>query len=228
MRQKMMEKDILTITGSNRIKFLITEYGFWPEKAKGQTSWEQSWYTTHALVGCLSVADWMNRMINSPSVAAAAMHALSGGPWGIYYMSQRDETGKSKPCAPYFTAQGDLFRLMSSCFKNGKDVVSASVTGDRTKLETKGTTFSATTVTTPDGLAVLLVNQEPVPRKLNFSAQSRYTLSSAQCFTGDSLDARNDSTRKEIKIKTVPGIPGEFKSFELPARSVVALKLTRI
>lgn len=227
-RQKMMEKDILAITGSNRIKFLISEYGFWPEKAKGHNVWEQSWYTTHALIGCLSVADWINRMINSPSVAAAAMHALSGGPWGIYYTSQRNEAGKSQPCAPYFTAQGDLFRLMSSCFENGKDVVAASVSGDRTKLETKGTTFSAATVTTPDGLAVLLVNQEPVPRKLDFSAQSHYTLASWKCFTGNSLDARNDSTRKEIQIKLAPGVPGEFKIFEVPARSVVALKLTRI
>lgn len=228
IRQKMMESDIQKITGSNRIRFLITEYGFWPEKASGQAKWEQSWYTTHALIGCLSVADWINRMIMSPSVAAANMHSFSSGPWGIYYTSQRDDAGKNQPSAPYLTGQADLFRLINRCFAQGKDVVDTKVTGDSTNLEAKGGSFSAGVVTTPAGLGILLVNQEGAARKLAFSAKSRYTLTSWQCLTGNSLDARNDSRRNEIQTATNPGKPGEFHSFEMPPRSVSALWLTRL
>ena len=228
IRQKIMESDILAITGSNRIRFLITEYGFWPEKAPGQTRWEQSWYATHALIGCLSSADWINRMLTSQSVAAANMHSFSSGPWGIYYNSQRDETGKTRPTAPYLTGQADLFRLINKCFAQGQEVVTAKASGDQTNLEKPGASFSAGVVTAPAGLRVLLVNQEASSRKLEFTARSRYTLSSWQCLTGNSLEARNDSNRREIQTAANPGKPGEFRSFEIPARSVVALWLTRL
>jgi len=228
VRQKIMENDIQAITGSNRIRFLITEWGFWPEKAPGQTRWEQSWYTTHALVGCLSSADWINRMLASRYVAAAAMHSLSSGPWGIYYNSQRDDTGKSQPSELYLTGQADLFRLINKCFEQGKDVVAAKASGDQTNLEKPKSSFSAGAVTAPAGLRLLLVNQENFPRKVEFAAQSRYTLSSWQCLAGNSLEARNDSRRREIQTTTNPGRPGEFKDFEMPARSVAALWLTRL
>ncbi|MBL8994366.1 MAG: hypothetical protein JNM63_13570, partial [Spirochaetia bacterium] len=85
IRMDMIIKDIREITGEGRIKIFMSEYGFWPEKREGQAKWEESWYTTHALVGCLSTADWIVRMIQSPAVEVASVHCISSGPWGLFY-----------------------------------------------------------------------------------------------------------------------------------------------
>ncbi len=83
-RQDRIINDIKSITGANRIKIYNSEYGVWPEKRPGQTTWQQEWYATHSLAGCLAVGDWIVRNINNPDVAIATMHCFTSGPWGVY------------------------------------------------------------------------------------------------------------------------------------------------
>lgn len=228
-RMELIAKDIREITGSDRIKIFMSEYGFWPEKKEGQAKWEESWPQTHALLGSLSTADWIVRMIQSPVVEVATVHSYSGGPWGVFYNSQRDDLGKTTPSAPFTTGQFVMYQFMNEAFAGAEKVIPLNLSGDKTDRLSKEGSFTGAAATTAEGLTLVFVNQDAnVERHIQFTGKKKYVLKSQKIFTGDSLDSRNDSKRKEIRVESRPGSDGEFKEIVIPARSLVALQLKKI
>lgn len=217
-------RDIRQITGSDRIKQYISEHAWWP-KAEGvlvgSLEWKQTWFTTHALIGCLGTADWLVRMMDSPSARLAAYHCLAGLPWGLI---NRDEaTGRI-----YRRGIADLFILFNEAYDDATKIVTMSVEGEYTDRTREDGLFTGSALATKRGVNLVLVNRDQVKsRAATFSLENRYTLDSSSILTADSLEDFNTPEQSKISLRTQPGSVELFSSFEVPPKSVVLLKLVR-
>lgn len=222
----VIAKDIYAISGSNRIKLYISEYGWWPKTAEcppGSPQWKNCWYTTHALIGCLATADWLTRMMNSSAVRFAAYHAFSGGPWGLIY---RDRKGGKL----YTTGIVSLYKLFDAAYQDAVDIVSVSVSGPDTDRSSPKCMFSVAALTTASGINLVLVNQDPKSaRQLSFRFLGRYTLVEANTLTAASMDSYNTLQNRPIKTITKHfNSKNALTKYTVPAKSLLILRLKRL
>lgn len=220
----LIAADIRSITGSDRIKQYMSEYAWWPKTPEclpGTPQWRNCWYTTHALLGCLGTADWVTRMMNSPSVEMAAYHSFCGGPWGIVYKSAEGEV--------YSTGILDLYKMLNEAFDGGLNIVPVSVSGPGTDRQDSQCMFTVSALTTSGGLNVLLVNRdESVCRQVRFELRHQYIPEEAVILTAPSLHSYNTAKERPITIsrKQLSADEGVV-SFDIPEKSVVLLKLKK-
>ena len=83
---KMIEEDVLTITGSDRIKAYLSEHAMWPNRdiaAPGEKRGKLSMDHSHSMEGIVKTMDYYTRAYNNPFIAAAAYHSFRGGPWKL-------------------------------------------------------------------------------------------------------------------------------------------------
>ena len=227
----VIRDDILAITGSDRIKIYISEHATWPPKPtmKGK-KWEDNWYKTHSLHGCLLTAQFLNCMLQRKEVTAAAYHSLSAGPWGIIYSDPLWWNASSGGEDNFFYTTGifDLLTFFNEAL--GKHVVSSSADGTRTDVKAASCTFSGTVMTTGDkGLTLIMVNLEPEnPREILFKFKKTYSLIEKKIISAQKTGSYN--TKKEKKIMVNTGYFSKkrrFTSYIMPAKSIVVLKLQR-
>lgn len=187
---KVITDDIAS-SANPSIGLFISEHGLWPGGEPGP--WKNSWYKTHALVGCLAVSEWFNRVMANPKIKIMTMHSASSGPWGMFYANPK--TGK-----PYSTALADLFQLYAM-IPFGGDVVAHSFTGAETAFDQK-LSLSAVAVRGRDGLLrVMITNRQPeTARRIRLDLGGRrvrevYTL------TADSIKAMNSATARPVSLR---------------------------
>jgi len=202
--------DTRAITGSDRIKLLITEHGMWMGSIP-----------THSLKGCLATAQFINRCLAREEVVGANYHNVSAGPWGVIYRGR--ETGKL-----YTTGILDMIRVLNEGV--GDQVVFSSVKGERCDPRRNDISFTVTAMTTPEGLNLILVNREAdVARDLTFQFQRGYRLVEKISLSAESLDSHNTEFQREIIVsREQPQMPEELRRFLMPAKTLATLKLKLI
>ncbi len=200
------------------VKIFVSEHGKWPEGKTGR--WEDSWYQTHALTGCLAVADFMMRMLQRDDIALMTMHSTSSGPWGMFYP---DDYSKKA----YATGLAELFKFFQ-LIPWGSPVLASSMTGDYTDTKDGKLMLSSLAVRGADGkLYVLLLNRLPeTGRTVSWPGNDRWQLAGKYILTADSLDSVNTLIDKPIAINYVKGDNATLKVLEVPSRSLVLYVLT--
>ncbi|MFH1073450.1 MAG: hypothetical protein V1752_00010 [Candidatus Firestonebacteria bacterium] len=214
----IIKADILKITGSNRIKFYLSEHAMHPDHIRPDT--KPNWYRTHALSGVLLTAEWMNRMLTREDVAALAYHAFSSGPWGLVY---RDERTRKL----YTTGIFDLFKVLNEAY--GESVVKTNILGDFTDTKKSDCAFTAVAMTTKQGLNLILVNRDPLMKRgVSFEFRGKYVLLKETTLTAKDMDACNTVDRKEITVTSKDINNKEnFNSYVVPAKSILVLYLKK-
>lgn len=224
-------KDIRAITGSDRIKIYISEHAWWPKTDKiapGSPQWQQCWYMTHALLGCLGTADWVTRMMNSPAVQFAAYHSFAGGPWGLVYKSEYNAELKRSIAVPlYTTGIVDLYKLLNEAFSDGVNIVSVNVSGPGTDRQDSQCLFTVAAVSTNTGLNLIMVNRDPEnAREVNFSGKKAYLPVETAILSAPDMLSHNTSANRPIVVKRKTFPAGtKLNTITVPAKSLTVLKL---
>jgi alpha-L-arabinofuranosidase len=214
------------------LKLFLSEHAMWPPVPKnftfmssfsgeGLKAWKKNWYQTHALIGCLATAEWINRMFNRPEIAMMTYHCFCGGPWGAIY---RDKKSKKL----YTTGILDMFNLL--CSAGGKDIVESTAVGKLSDAKRSDLTFTVSAITTKEGLVLILNNREPkTKRAVSFDFKGKYSLRQSEVFSAPSLHSYDTVSSKPIKItKKTWNLKTPFKKYTVPAKSLVILRLKRI
>lgn len=211
--------DIQKITGSNRIQIYVSEHASFPTYPKNRSrEWQENWYQTHSLSGCLDTTYFLLQMLSRPEIGAAAYHSFSGGPWGTYYRSKTTSR-------LYTTGIFDLFKLFYNTL--GNEVVSCTVEGERKASRGKDRIFTATAMTSGDELRLILLNRDPEKaRDVQFAFNKTYNLMQKNIFTADSMYSHNTESRQDIRVisqqvdATTP-----FDHIVVPPKSMLTLHL---
>jgi hypothetical protein len=215
-------RDDIQRLGGGRAQLYLSEHARWPEEVKGQ-KWSTQWYHTHSLGGCLATGQFLARMLNRPDVGAAAYHALTAGPWGLFY--DRDFVA-GKPVPVYATGMADLLRFLAPLHQG--QVVSTTLAGERTASSDDHATAAAAAVLRPDGrLAVLVTNREATaarPLTINLGAKP-WRLAGGNLFTADGLDQANAPGLNAIRVLPIAAASGPLTTFTVPAHSAALLTL---
>lgn len=213
-----IRKDVLDITGSDRIKLYISEHGLWPAQ-KPNEPWRKTWYTTHALMGCLATAQFINRLYARDDVALATYHCFNAGPWGLVY---RGKETKSL----YTTGIYDLLKIYNQAV--GENVLASKVSGEGSDPSKDDVSFSALATDTKDGLSLILVNREKVTkREVSLSFRGRYNLVRTVTLTAPSVHSYNDENEKRIRILEETPSLKNISTYTVPEKSVVVLFLKK-
>ncbi|WP_310391825.1 hypothetical protein [Hymenobacter sp.] len=210
-----IRRDIKTVTGKNDIGIFLSEHAAWPPNI-GQP---ERYFRTHALEGCLLVANLLVEQMQYENTAACYW-TMSGVPWGVFYPKGEKEI--------YTTGIFDLLKLLGGNL--GETVVQSTFSGERTTLGEEFLSANSAVMKSKDGLVLYLVNYEPTAaRELSLSFEGKYALQEETVLTGESFDSHNSATAKDIKVNT-QRFPGDkvISKYSLPAKSVVVLKLKKL
>jgi alpha-L-arabinofuranosidase len=210
-------------TTNTQIKIYLSEHAWWPKTndcpPESTTEWKDSWYTTHALMGCLGTADWMTRMMNSPAVEIASYHAFCGGPWGLVYKSAAGDL--------YTTGMAGLYGILADAFRDGISIVPVSVSGQNTDRSSSQCMFTAAALTTSAGVNLILVNRDTnTARSVDLSSHRQYALIEKTVFTAPSMLSYNTAASRPITVTRTLLPSGEpISAIKVPAKSMVVLKV---
>lgn len=213
-----IRKDILDITGSDRIKLYISEHGLWPAQ-KPNEPWKKTWYTTHALMGCLATAQFINRLYLRDDVGLATYHCFNAGPWGLVYRGKETK-------ALYTTGIYDLLKIYNQAV--GDNVLETKVSGEWSDPAKDDVSFSVLATDSKDGLALILVNREKTTkREVALSFKNRYRLARTVTLTAPSVHSYNDENEKRIRILDEKSDLKNVANYTVPEKSVVVLYLKK-
>ena len=205
-------RDDIASSSNPGIRIFISEHGLWPGGEPGR--WENSWYKTHALQGCLAVSEWFNRMLARPEVAAMTMHACSSGPWGMFYPDPYSRK-------VYATGLAELFKFYKLIPFGGK-VIGQELRGEGTAFDGK-LSLSAVAVEQDGKRYVVLTNRLPdTDRELSLDLAGG-TVEHVYTLTADSVSEVNTAVDKPIAIHYRKGTAEDAKTIRLPAGSVTLL-----
>ncbi|MEK6796092.1 MAG: hypothetical protein AABZ39_15030 [Spirochaetota bacterium] len=213
----VIRDDIRAITGGDRIKLYISEHGLWPAQKDGQ-KWQTTWYTTHALMGCLATAQFINRLYARDDIGIATYHCLSGGPWGLVYRGKGND-------ALYTTGIADMLRVWDSAV--GMKVLAADVRGEHADPKKDDISFTLTAMSTDTGMNMLIVNrEETTARDAAFTFSGTYDIIRSVTLTAPSVHSCNDEREKRITVTESTAIR-DARTYLVPAKSIVALFLKK-
>jgi len=220
----IISKDIKEITGSDKIKISIGEHGVWPSWPDPSQPWENYWYQTHSLSGCLKTGEWIVRMLNRKDVEIASCHNFSSGPWGLVYSDKT--TGKL-----YTTGIYDLFKVLDEALDKGESVLRVSTRGENTNIESPACRFIAGAIRRMDGgLNIILVNREElVSRDISFNLLdgTQYILKEEIILTGKTMDSYNKVDKKEIIVERKKHNELFDNKYFMEPKKLVILKLDK-
>lgn len=214
-------RDDIAGSANPKIRIFISEHGKWPSGGVDSPEGKRSWYTTHALVGCLDVGEWLIRMLDRPEVGAMTMHACSAGPWGMFYADPSSGT-------PYATGLADLFRFFA-LVPFGGDVLKCELSGEGTDVADGTLSLAAAAIGGPDGKLFLLLNNRLPDTSRTVSLNlpgGPWTLAERHVFTGPEMDSVNTLTDRPLAIRHLPGDPQELRVAKIPGRSLTLLVLS--
>lgn len=216
----VLRDDCVKLVPGHPIRLYISEHARWPEQEPGKP-WKQSWFNTHSLGGCLATGQFLTRMLNRPEVGAAAYHALTAGPWGLFY-DHDSVSGAQVP--PWRTGMADLLTAFRPV--HGGEVVATSLSGACTAADDPAATCAVAAVRQGQALVLVLVNREPLAaRPLTLSMQGRWRLAGGMALTAPSLESANRADASLIAMEPIPSGQGQFQTWTLPARQMAVLTL---
>ncbi len=160
-------------------------------------------------------------MLNTPAVTMMTYHSFSGGPWGMVYLNKTQDK-------LYTTGVFDVFKLLNTI--PGINVVQNVVSGKRTNTNRNTLSFTATALTTAEGLDLILVNSEPeVSRQVTFTFNGQYALTKIQTLSAPHMDSYNTLQKRPITV-TEKNVSqnNPFTQYNLPAKSLVLLRLKKV
>lgn len=207
----VIASDIKEITGSDRIKIVITEH----------SRWNESWTTGNkeddkvlALAGCLSTADFLNRMYNRRDVAGANFFCFPG-----CIVEEDENTGEF-----YLTG---ITKLYNEYADNLGDYVvesSLSATGRERTLT------AVPTIKGSDELRIVMANKDTVDAvNIDLNLEGEYTLIEKTVFTAENItDTITSADTSDVigSVVSEENIPN-VKSLSVPAKSIVFFTLKR-
>lgn len=184
-------RDDIASSSNPGIRIFISEHGLWPGGEPGR--WENSWYKTHALQGCLAVSEWFNRMLSRPEISCMTMHACSSGPWGMVYPDPYN--GKV-----YATALAELFKLYGMVPFGGK-VIAHELRGVGTALDGQ-LSLSASAVESHGKYYLFLTNRLPETKRAIKLDLAGKRIRKIHTLTADSIQEVNTAVDKPILIRS--------------------------
>jgi hypothetical protein len=160
-------------------------------------------------------------MLNRPEVGAAAYHALSAGPWGLFY--DRDFV-RNTSVTLWRTGMADL--LTSFKPLHGGQVVESRLVGARTAGP--DATCAAAALRNDKALYVVLVNREATAaRRLTIELPESWRIAGGTTFTGPDLDAVDGPDARPLVTGMIAASNSAVRSWILPARHFAILQLER-
>lgn len=207
-----IRNDIKSTTGKNDIAIFLSEHAAWPPNIGNP----ERYYRTHALEGCLLVANILLEQMKYENTAACYW-TMSGVPWGVFYPKSENKI--------YTTGIYDLLKLLGSNL--GNNVVENKLTGIRTNRYENYLSANSAVMKSKDGLVLYLVNYEPnTTREINFFFERKYILQEETILTGENFDSHNSESKNEIEVNTKKyNDKNVFTKYNLPPKSIVVLKL---
>lgn len=214
----ILRDDCATLVPGHPIRIYVSEHARWPAQQQGRR-WEENWFHTHSLGGCLATAQFLVRMLNRPEVGAAAYHALSAGPWGLFY--DRDFV-RGVPVPLWRTAMADLLTAFRPL--HGGAVVASALDGERTAGAEA--TCAAAVVRDGGDLLLALVNREPTAaRRIAIAVPGRWRIAGGTTLTAPELDAVDTPDARPIVVAAIPAAPERVQAWTLPPRHFAILRL---
>ena len=213
-----MQSEMQEIIGDDHIKFCFTEQAKWP--SQGDVSgWASD---AMALSGCLSTAEFLNRMYQRTDTAYANyFNFVDAGAWAV--IKQND--GKL-----YLTGPQYMYNMYKSCL--GERVVESTVESDTvfaTKSENDCKFTALATVSGDKELKLILVNKsDEMEFNVNFDfGGNNFTLKEETIFSAPDLYSRvlDDSTENIFTTTTAEKDEPGITSYLMPKKSVVGLTL---
>ena len=187
-----IHEDITNITGSDRIRFYISEHARWNNFKNDKTQW----YQTHSLAGCLSTAQWVSRMLQRGDVDLMTYHCFAAGPWEIVYLDE--EKGQL-----YKTGIADLFKLLS--YEMTGFILKTEITGAGTDGLSEDLSLTAAAALEKNALNILVVNRdERMFRELSFKCNppAGWTVIKETVLTADDILSHNTVDNNAIRVTT--------------------------
>lgn len=211
----IIKADIKSVTSGDRIKLVITEQAKWDAAGDDVSN-------TNTLIGCLSTADFLNRMYNRTDVAGANYYLFPGtlnGQWGFMGKGDNEE-------AWYLSGIGKLYNEYSD--RLGDYVLKSDLQMSSSNMNEKVSVLAMTK--NGDEMQLVIANKlldSDVSLSLRF--EYNYTLTSESIFTADSPTARvlGQSTKDAMYTVTTAKNVSGFNRYTVPAKSVVFLTLRR-
>ena len=210
----IINEDIKTITGSDRIKIIFSENAC----ARAATSSDAGalFRRPHTLEGAMATAEFQARMMHRPEVVAANYHSINSASWQICYMDNSKVLSSSIL---------ELFRMLQNTMCG--DVVKSSLDGF--EINEISDTISAA-VKTETGINVYIVNRSHTDSNtVNINSNKMYSLSGKHILTGKSPDSDNVPGKREIDREYTEYASAEpIFSYTAPPMSATVLCLTEI
>lgn len=213
-----MQEEMQEIIGDDHIKFCFTEQAKWPDQGD-VSGWNAD---SFALSGCLSTAEFLNRMYQRTDTAYASyFNFVDAGAWAV--IKQKD--GKLYLLGPQY-----MYNMYQDCL--GERVVESSVESDTvfaTKTENDCKFTALATVSGDRELKLILVNKsDKMKFNINFDfGGNSFTLKEETVFTAPDLYSRvlDDSTEDIFTTTTAEKNEPGVTSYVMPEKSVVGLTL---
>ena len=234
--------DALPVANSQKPHIYVSEYGYWMEKSRDNLRDGTS------LFGTLTMAKYLNFLINTPHVDLANVHVTNEGissddnwnsGWDLFRLY---DDGKI-----YTTVPTEMLKIFNSALENNttNNVISAKLSGSNNywgnylnypnNANTAVGLLNVSAFKTNDGgINLLLVNSSAtVEHNLSITYQNNptsYKLAEKQILTSDNLADNNlPGTENLVYVKkyTESGTSA-FTQYTVPAKSIVLLKLIPI
>ncbi len=210
-----IERDIVDITGSDRIKIMITEHGPWITINGSGTPSAEAPRILASISGAANFAEYVIRMMRRPLVAGATQHALGLYPWAIIHNNGE---------VIYPSVVGDVNQLLID-YTVGESLDFELTGYDTTKNASAVLVCGATK--TDDGINIVFSNRSEDDYNININLDGYY-LSESRVIAGNEPYAN-----KVDNPDAVPVVNNQYqskeqvKSYTVPKLSVVGLKLKK-
>ena len=209
--------DVREVTGSNRIRTIITEHGVWPDNTVDSSKWGRNHYQIWSLRGILGAGAFCTRMLNRPDVAYSAYF------WELLHR-HRSGILTERSLMKYY-------RMLSEIQPG--EVVATETRGMYADPTKNDMNFCAATVKEDSGTLVLLINNRDTvnarPTRFTFENGS-YALEKCITLTGPSYYSYDSFGTDNIRLtETHPADSGaQFETMTIPPKSTLLLRLRRI
>lgn len=219
----IIKADELEMTGKNRLKFAMTEHSKWPTAGNAAQGGSDLLSNAPALEGCLSTADFFNRMFTRDDVWCANYHTFNiGAEFWKWFENIEGEfllTGIPLVYDIYTSNVGDR-------------VVESTVTSDSEYAQYNKSKCFFTVLATASGdrtLNIMLVNKKisDVTFDLTFDFENNFTLVKETVFTAPNMQSKvyTKNSADIFSISVTEKNQKNFKEYNMPAKSFVVLTL---
>lgn len=206
-------QDIKNITGSDRIKVIVTEHAS-SRESSDTTGSTYEFCKPHTMRGVIGSAEFFNRMMKYSEVVSSNYHSIYSSSWATCYPNANRRL--------YRTAIADLLEVY------GNNGVGASVQCNVTSESTENISdVTAAAVKTEDGLNIMLtnVNESAMNVKININSDE-YIPVYKSVIDAKSLKADNYKNGRKISYR-ISAEKEDISTYTIPARSVTVISLKR-